>query len=124
MPIRPSQPQNTSIGVHSRGAAIVSDAARMPFPDESADLVIAFMCLHDFDDMSAAVAEAAPHTRRLRGSKQRKRRGDDFGMSQGDAVSNPFELTVVCLKIRTDPADARGNPCRATWQTAWCRHGR
>ena len=39
--------------------AIVGDATRLPFPDESADLVIAFMCLHDFDDMSAAVAEAA-----------------------------------------------------------------
>ena len=39
--------------------AIVADATRLPFPDESADLVIAFMCLHDFDDMSAAVAEAA-----------------------------------------------------------------
>jgi SAM-dependent methyltransferase len=45
---------------HPRGApAIVGDAARLPFPDESADLVIAFMCLHDFDDMPAAVAEAA-----------------------------------------------------------------
>ena len=39
--------------------AIVADAARLPFPDESADLVIAFMCLHDVDDMPAAVAEAA-----------------------------------------------------------------
>jgi SAM-dependent methyltransferase len=39
--------------------AIVADATRLPFPDESADLVIAFMCLHDFDDMSAAVAEGA-----------------------------------------------------------------
>lgn len=45
---------------HPRSApAIVADATRLPFPDESADLVIAFMCLHDFDDMSAAVAEAA-----------------------------------------------------------------
>jgi ubiquinone/menaquinone biosynthesis C-methylase UbiE len=45
---------------HPRSApAVVADAARLPFPDESADLVIAFMCLHDFDDMPAAVAEAA-----------------------------------------------------------------
>jgi SAM-dependent methyltransferase len=42
-----------------RTPAIVADATRLPFPDESADLVIAFMCLHDFDDMPAAVAEAA-----------------------------------------------------------------
>jgi SAM-dependent methyltransferase len=39
--------------------AVVADATRLPFPDRSADLVIAFMCLHDFDDMPAAVAEAA-----------------------------------------------------------------
>ncbi len=45
---------------HPRSApAIVADATRLPFPDGSADLVIAFMCLHDFDDMSVAVAEAA-----------------------------------------------------------------
>jgi SAM-dependent methyltransferase len=45
---------------HSQSApAIVADATRLPFPDESADLVTAFMCLHDFDDMAAAVAEAA-----------------------------------------------------------------
>jgi SAM-dependent methyltransferase len=39
--------------------AIVADATRLPFPDGSADLITAFMCLHDFDDMPAAVAEAA-----------------------------------------------------------------
>jgi SAM-dependent methyltransferase len=39
--------------------AVVADATRLPFPGASADLVIAFMCLHDFDDMPAAVAEAA-----------------------------------------------------------------
>jgi len=45
---------------HPRGApAVVADAIRLPFPDGSADLVTAFMCLHDFDDMPAAVAEAA-----------------------------------------------------------------
>jgi SAM-dependent methyltransferase len=45
---------------HPRSApAVVADATRLPFPDGSADLVTAFMCLHDFDDMPAAVAEAA-----------------------------------------------------------------
>jgi SAM-dependent methyltransferase len=45
---------------HPRSApAVVADGTRLPFPDRSADLVIAFMCLHDFDDMPAAVAEAA-----------------------------------------------------------------
>jgi SAM-dependent methyltransferase len=42
-----------------RAPAVVADATRLPFPDGCADLVIAFMCLHDFDDMPAAVAEAA-----------------------------------------------------------------
>ena len=39
--------------------AVVADAATLPLRDREADLVIAFMCLHDFDDMRAAVGEAA-----------------------------------------------------------------
>lgn len=41
------------------GTAVVADAAKLPIRDHAADLVAAFMCLHDFDDMTAAVAEAA-----------------------------------------------------------------
>ncbi|MGN6796147.1 MAG: class I SAM-dependent methyltransferase [Streptosporangiaceae bacterium] len=41
------------------GTTVVADAARLPIRDHSADLVTAFMCLHDFDDMTAAVAESA-----------------------------------------------------------------
>lgn len=41
------------------GTVVVADAARLPIRDHAADLVTAFMCLHDFDDMTAAVAEAA-----------------------------------------------------------------
>lgn len=37
----------------------VADAARLPLDDRSADLVTAFMSLHDIDDMEAAVREAA-----------------------------------------------------------------
>jgi SAM-dependent methyltransferase len=37
----------------------VADAARLPLNDRSADLVTAFMSLHDIDDMDAAVREAA-----------------------------------------------------------------
>jgi SAM-dependent methyltransferase len=40
-------------------AAVVADAVMLPLRDRKADLVIAFMCLHDFDDMRAAVGEAA-----------------------------------------------------------------
>jgi SAM-dependent methyltransferase len=40
-------------------AAVVAGAAMLPVRDREADLVILFMCLHDFDDMTAAVREAA-----------------------------------------------------------------
>lgn len=40
-------------------AVCVSDAAKVPLGDASADLVVAFMSLHDFDDMPAAIGEAA-----------------------------------------------------------------
>lgn len=43
---------------HQAGTAVVADAARLPIRDQAADLVTAFMCLHDFDDMAAAVTEA------------------------------------------------------------------
>jgi SAM-dependent methyltransferase len=38
--------------------AVVADAAALPFPDETFDLVVAYMSLHDMDRMPAAVAEA------------------------------------------------------------------
>lgn len=37
----------------------LADAAAVPLPDGCADLVVAFMSLHDMDDPAAAVAEAA-----------------------------------------------------------------
>jgi SAM-dependent methyltransferase len=44
-----------------------ADAAALPFPDRSFDLVLAFMSLHDMDDLPKVVAEAArvlvPHGR-------------------------------------------------------------
>jgi SAM-dependent methyltransferase len=44
-------------GQHS--PVLVGDAARLPLADEAVDLVVAYMCLHDIDDMPAAVAEAS-----------------------------------------------------------------
>lgn len=38
---------------------VVADAARLPFEDGVADLAVAFMSLHDVDDMPAAIGEAA-----------------------------------------------------------------
>ena len=45
---------------HPEGHPVaVADAVRLPLPDDAADVVIAFMSLHDFDDLRAAVAEVA-----------------------------------------------------------------
>jgi SAM-dependent methyltransferase len=38
---------------------LVGDAARLPLADEAVDLVVAYMCLHDIDDMPQAMAEAS-----------------------------------------------------------------
>ena len=42
-----------------RHPVAVADAVRLPLPDDAADLAIAFMSLHDFDDVRAAAAEVA-----------------------------------------------------------------
>jgi SAM-dependent methyltransferase len=39
--------------------AVIGDAAALPFADEAFDLVVAYMCLHDMDRMTDAVAEAS-----------------------------------------------------------------
>jgi SAM-dependent methyltransferase len=36
---------------------VLGDAARLPLADETVDLVVAYMCLHDIDDMPQAVTE-------------------------------------------------------------------
>jgi SAM-dependent methyltransferase len=41
------------------GEYVVADAAKLPFPDADADLVVAFMSLMDVDDMPAAISELA-----------------------------------------------------------------
>ena len=37
---------------------LVADAARLPFDDSAADLAVAFMSLHDVEDMPGAIREA------------------------------------------------------------------
>jgi SAM-dependent methyltransferase len=45
---------------HQNPAPVVlADATRLPFAEGAFDLVVAYMCLHDIDDMPGAVAEAA-----------------------------------------------------------------
>ncbi|HEU5419190.1 MAG TPA: class I SAM-dependent methyltransferase [Streptosporangiaceae bacterium] len=39
--------------------AVRADATALPFADETFDLVVAYMCLHDIDDMPAAIRAAA-----------------------------------------------------------------
>jgi SAM-dependent methyltransferase len=39
--------------------AVLADAAALPFRDGAFDLVVAYMCLHDMDQMPRAVAEVA-----------------------------------------------------------------
>jgi SAM-dependent methyltransferase len=41
------------------GTVVVGDAARLPFTTACADLAVAFMVLHDVDDLDSAVHEAA-----------------------------------------------------------------
>jgi SAM-dependent methyltransferase len=36
---------------------VLGDGGRLPFADAAFDLVVAYMCLHDFDEMPRAVAE-------------------------------------------------------------------
>lgn len=42
-----------------RAPAVLADGGMLPFADEAFDLVVAYMCLHDFDEMPRAVAEIA-----------------------------------------------------------------
>jgi len=45
---------------HPEGHPVaLADVVRMPLADDAADVAIAFMSLHDFDDLPAAVAEVA-----------------------------------------------------------------
>jgi SAM-dependent methyltransferase len=47
-----------------RQPAVLADAAALPFPDSTFDLVVAYMSLHDVDAMPAAIAEAGRVLRR------------------------------------------------------------
>jgi ubiquinone/menaquinone biosynthesis C-methylase UbiE len=42
-----------------RQPILLADATALPFRDGAFDLVVAYMCLHDIDDMPQAVAEMA-----------------------------------------------------------------
>jgi SAM-dependent methyltransferase len=48
-----------ALGADPAGEYVVADAASLPFPDDHADLAVAFMSLQDMDDMAGAVREAS-----------------------------------------------------------------
>ncbi len=43
---------------------VLADATELPFADASFDLVVAYMCLHDIDDMSERAVSRDPGARR------------------------------------------------------------
>ena len=47
------------LAAEHQSLVVVGDAARLPLADGAVDLVVAYMCLHDIDDMPAAVAEVS-----------------------------------------------------------------
>ena len=85
-------------------AAVVSDAARLPFTDASFDLVVAFMCLHDMDQMAGAIGEAgrvlAPGGRLAFAVVHPINSAGDFAGKEPDA---PFVITGSYLDDH--PAD-------------------
>jgi ubiquinone/menaquinone biosynthesis C-methylase UbiE len=54
-------PTMVHLAATHQGAApvVLADATQLPFADGTFDLVVAYMCLHDIDDMPRAVHEAA-----------------------------------------------------------------
>jgi SAM-dependent methyltransferase len=85
-------------------AAVLSDAARLPFTDASFDLVVAFMCLQDMDRMADAIGEAgrvlAPGGRLAFAVVHPLNSAGDFASKEPDA---PFVITGSYLD--NHPAD-------------------
>jgi len=56
-----ASPTMVRFAADSPGAApaVLADATVLPFADNAFDLVVAYMCLHDIDDMPRAVSELA-----------------------------------------------------------------
>ena len=88
-------------GGHASAAPVVlADAAELPFRDGVFDLAVAYMCLHDIDDMPRAVAQIArvlgrsgrlcvaiPHPINTAGSFQGRDAGAPFVISASYLLS-------------------------------------
>jgi SAM-dependent methyltransferase len=87
--------------------ALVADAVGLPFRDGAFDLAVAYMCLHDIDDMPRAVAEIArvlspsgrllaaiPHPVSSAGSFGGRNADDPFVISGSYLDSAPLEMVA------------------------------
>ena len=54
-----ASPTMARLAAGQESPILVADAAWLPLADDAVDLVVADMCLHDIDDMPAAVAEVS-----------------------------------------------------------------
>ena len=93
---------------HAGAAPVVlADAPRFPFRDGAFDLAVAYMCLHDIDDMPHAVAEIArvlgrsgrlcaaiPHPINTAGSFQGRDAGAPFVISASYMHTAPLRMVV------------------------------
>jgi SAM-dependent methyltransferase len=81
--------------------ALLADGTALPFPDETFDLVVAYMCLHDVDDLAGATAEIGRVlTRGGRLCAAIVHPLNSAGRFQGRAPDAPFVITGSYL----DPA--------------------
>ena len=54
-----ASPAMVRLAAEQESLVLVGDATRLPLADGAVDLVVAYMCLHDIDDMPRAVAEVS-----------------------------------------------------------------
>jgi len=94
-------------GHASAAPVVLGDATGLPFRDGSFDLAVAYMCLHDIDDMPQAVAEIArvltrsgrlcaaiPHPINTAGSFQRRGADAPFVISGSYLQAAPLRMVA------------------------------
>ena len=93
---------NAARAASPRIPVMVADAARIPLADRSCDLVVAYMTLHDFDDMEGALREVArvlqPGGRLCAGVVHPINSAGDFAGIEEDA---PFVITHSYFEPRS-----------------------
>jgi SAM-dependent methyltransferase len=91
----------------SAAPVALADATELPFRDGTFDLAVAYMCLHDIDDMPGAVAEIArvlgrpgrlymaiPHPLNTAGSFQGRDPGAPFVISASYLQTAPLQMVA------------------------------